>query len=138
MMRFLWFGKHKEISGVGDQEQWRICYKQGHLAVNGIDDWVCIRCWTGWITGLRFAIGEAMREEFRNASLDRKKSILIGFRHDDITGDHWMMGTVYELGRSAFSPHVEIVPFAQALNRIKPTVPPSKGGPPYIFTLQAG
>lgn len=125
--------------GYGDYQQWMICKKKGHIAVNSFDDWLCLRCWTGWFIGLRFPIKDETRDDFKKGGLV-KGSIVIGISSKDTMfgGPKGSLhyAEIYETGKFPFIEGTKIISYDEAIARGENTVAPDNGGPPYVYEAQ--
>jgi len=124
--------------GYGDYQQWLICKKKGHIAVNSFDDWLCLRCWTGYLMGMRFPIKDADREAFKKGGLI-EGSYVIGICPKDLmfsSKGSLNYAKIYETGSFPFIAGTEIISYDEAIARRENTVAPDKGGPPYVYELQ--
>lgn len=119
-LRLPWFRRKVDVPDyAGDPAAWLMCWEEGHVSVNDIDGWLCVRCWTGFFMGMGFAIKEETREEFRDGTLA-------------IWYNHW-----WHYGQAEFRKGEPAgVSLAERLTAGPDTAPPSKGGPPYVFELK--
>lgn len=126
--------------GYGDYQQWLICKKKGHISVSSFDDWLCLRCWTGWFMGLRFPIKDETREAFKKGGFV-KGNVVIGISPKD-TMFGGPKGTLHyaeiydDTGKSPFIEGTKIISYDEAIARGENTVAPDKGGPPYVYEIR--
>lgn len=120
----------KTKDNYGDYKQWLICKKKGHISVNSFDDWLCLRCWTGYFMGMRYPIDEATQQAFKNPGL-----IVGNYTIAEVNG-HLAYSKVYKENESPFIPDAKIITYTEALAKGPNTVAPDKGGPPYTYELK--
>ena len=112
-----------------DEKAYGYCEKHGgHISVNSLGDWFCLRCWIGFFMGMSFRVKDEVRQQVKDGIGYR-----IGIHPRSGEGyDSWLVySKVY--GENPFTDEVKIISYQEAINR-GPTVKPHKdGGPPYIF-----
>jgi len=124
--------------GYGDYEQWLVCKKKGHIAVNSIDEWLCLRCWTGYFMGMRFPVKDEIREAIKKGGIIEGR-VVIGISPKDTlfsSKGSLRYARVYKTGESPFNDCVKIISYSKAISMGENTKAPDKGGPPYVYELK--
>jgi len=125
-------------NGFGDYEQWLICKKKGHIAVNSMDDWLCLRCWTGYFIGMRYPIKDTDREAFKKGGLTEGSYIIAVSPKDTLFSSEGSLvyARVHHNGKCPFEKGMKIISYDEAIVRGENTEAPDKGGPPYVYEVK--
>ena len=103
--------REKEADWREDTAMWRVCWKEGHIAVHAADSSLCVRCWTGFLKDSVYTIPASTRAKFQNdeyAIWDSGAGLMYGDK------------LLYLNGRKLYT-------FAEVLAKGPNTEPPSKG-----------
>lgn len=124
--------------GYGDYQQWLICKKKGHIAVNSFDAWLCLRCWTGYLMGMRFPVKDEIREAIKKGEIIKGRFVIGVSPEDTLFSSKGSLryAEVYKTGKSPFVEGVEIISYDAAIARGENTKPPDEGGPPYVIYIE--
>jgi len=118
----------------------------GHLVVDNLESWFCLRCWVGFFMGLAYGISQEQRQSiitgkgsYLLALFDNKRLRVHTVWSPGLSGKPTTLddgGVVYLYNKNG---HTEkLISYEEAIKRQPDTKPHKEGGPPYIVALKRG